>query len=205
MVTNLTFRTGDETPEWEALRTALYQLIRQYEAFDPERRWVNLDHLWHASGAFKSYTRLLIKYVRLVMGDSLSPDVVILAADTSRSSFGILPAAAVAAYELGCDFTIWKELGDLTWGIPRFFPEPEPGKTCIILQDIVRWGTTVLKVAADLEDYDWSLLAYMAVVQVSEGEERLQATLQELIDTGRTTADFRPSVLLTTDELAERL
>ena len=200
---NFASEVRDASPGLEELRGTLRQLILQYGAFDRERSWVNLDQLWHVPRAFIPYTEVVRAYVRLELGDELPPDTVFLVADTLRSSFGMLPAVAVVAHQLGCSLTVWKELGDLTWGLSRFFPEPEPDKTCVVVQDVVRWGTTVLKIAADLKEHNWYLRAYLAMVQVSGAESQLHATIEELKKTGQTTSDFRFRALLRTGDLME--
>jgi len=199
MTSYFTVDVQSESPEWEDLCNRLRRLIHQYAVLDRQRRWINLDPLWHAPEAFVPYTEIVTKYLRLTLGDNLPPQTMLIAADTLSSSFGILPAVAVAAHQLGCGLTIWKELGDLTWGISRFFPEPERDKTCVVVQYVVRWGTTILKIAADLESYNWHIRAYLSMVQVAQAESGLQATLRDLQNTGRTPSDFRFWALLRHD------
>jgi hypothetical protein len=154
--------TGTQTTK-EDLKQELLDLIRVAGALDSSRRWLELNRLWLETEHRKRSTELITGYLSLIK--DWSAGTVLLYLDGITSSYGVLPLLGNVTSTLGCKLAIWRELGQVVLAEPWLLPSIVPtGLSCVVFQDVVGRGTTLLKAIDDLTRVNWSVTDFVCLV-----------------------------------------
>lgn len=157
----------------------LKMLLRDADVFDKDENYVYFDRVWHRPDRLRDCAELVYQYLLGLIGgfgNRIPSDmfkVVILSPDSVRSNFGIIPVSVLVADKLGCRVAVWKELADIRWGTSAIMGSVDiRDLTCIALQDVVRRGSTALRMAKTMKELGWSFSLYVAAVLHNESEDR---------------------------------
>lgn len=172
-------------------------LLIEQQAYDRARNYVHFDRLWWHPAALTECADLLTEYLRswLQNRERISSDpmqLVILSPDTVRSNFGMIPISVLVAAQLGCRFAVWKEYADARYGTPAIVGPTDIGPLdCIVLQDVISRGHTLLRMAQSLRGTTWHLRLYLgAVLNNAEGEEPVRRTIEDAKEMGNHELEF---------------
>ena len=183
------------------LRGRFVQLCRDLKVVNESKQWVHVDRLWYEVEARTSFAQIVADYVRALMGSCLPEETIILTPDTISSSYGVAPLVFIAAHELKCRAAVWQEVGDFARGKPLLIGPDHRDLKCIVLQDVIRHGTTILKILPTLQPLRWDLVAYACFVMNSQYPEQLERTKREYRE--RTGCDLNLQYLVTAADLRE--
>jgi phosphoribosylpyrophosphate synthetase len=170
------------------IRDRLMSLLQDAGAFDRQQKYVYFDRVWHHPDRLRDCAELVHQYVLGLirqMSDRVPSDrskLVILSPDSVRSDFGIIPVSVLVADRLGCRFAVWKELADIKWGTSAIIGTDSHGLVCIVLQDVVRRGSTALRMAQAMKALEWEFLVYVAAVLNNRNEDRDAMAIAEQIN-----------------------
>ena len=160
-------------------------LLKETNAYDDKRRFVNFDHLWYEPKNLKTSTDLIYNFIwrefqHLIPEDRLR--LVILSPDHVKSDFGIIPISVLVAHRIGCRFGVWKEFASIKWGTSAIIGTKEPDLVCIVLQHVVQNGATAVRIAHAISEMalDWKFQAFVAAVFKPEEGENLKDSLAEV-------------------------
>jgi hypothetical protein len=160
----------------ERLEEELLSLINDAEALDSSRQWLRMNHLWFEPIHRRKCTELITSYLNYVT--NWSDDKVILYLDGVASLYGVLPLMGEVGSSLGCKLAVWRELGQIILTEPWLLPSRVPkGLSCVVFQDVVGRGATLLKAIDDLSRVNWSVTHYVCLVKTKEGRETWQSSL----------------------------
>jgi hypothetical protein len=182
--------SSNESDTFAAMRTEFVLLCREAGVYDEETKYVALDKLWRKPELFVRYVRSIVGFVRYATTDKLSKPLLLIIPENITASYGILPAGSVAAYELKCALGIWREFGDVTWGRSKYFGPPVGQYDCVVLQDVVRYGSTILNIANTLGAQDLRILAYLAMVLNSVSNAFHEPTRKEYVEEAKEPLTF---------------
>jgi hypothetical protein len=168
----------------EHLAKNLKTLLTQANAVDVETNYVHFDRVWQKPNNLKYCADLVYLYLielnkefdNLLLEDKSS--LVIISPDSVGTNLGIIPVSFLVANKIGCHVAVWKELADIRWGTSAVIGPSNPDLICITLQDVVRHGTTALKIANSIKDLKWKFVLYLAaVLNHEEGDLAVKTTL----------------------------
>lgn len=142
-------------------------------------RWVSLDRLWWEVGQRERFSELTVEYLRFLLGAYSPEQVIVVSPDTVSSSFGATPAVFLAAGKLGYRVAVWQELGDFAALSPIMIGSRCTRLKCLVLQDVIRYGTTILKMRRSLAERRWDVISYACFVLNCPNVSRLEATQRE--------------------------
>lgn len=162
------------------IRDRFLSIIRRTRVHEREANFIHLNSLWFEADTRKDFSRAISDFLASL--PHRSAESVFLYPEGLLSSFGILPIVSIAANELGHRLVIWREIGDIVTTTPRLFPEFPPlprGLSCIVLQDVVSKGTTLRKMHKLIRESGWTIIYYVAVVEIESGENEIEESIQE--------------------------
>ena len=192
--------TSSSHEQLDSLRNALRKLISKTHAYNERKHWVSLDPLWYHHKHREPYTSIVESYLDCLFGSGLQ-DYVLLCSDTITPAFGLLPVAMLVAHSKRCSFAVWKELGSITWGDSRLYFDSDKPVRCVVLQDVVRHGTTLLKMSEELDAKYWAIVSCVAMVKNSYDPGLLQKTLDQLANQENVASEFFFHSLLDVSDL----
>ena len=160
-------------PEALSLQGRFLDLCREVQVLDKRKQWVSLDRLWWEVEHRTHFAALTTEYLRLLLGSRPPETTVIVCPDTISSSFGVTPAVFIAAHALGCPVAVWQEVGDLAGHRPAMIGTSRRRLDCLVVQDVIRHGITILKMLNALAHREWSLVAYACFVLNTWDAKRL--------------------------------
>ena len=159
----------------------LKSLLNQAEAFNESRNYIYFDRIWGNPENIRKCAELFYEEI-LILNKKASfiqnPNPVILSADSAGGNMGIIPVSFFVAEKLNCPATIWKELANIQWGTAAILGNPKPNQSCILLQDVVDHGTTIVKVAHTVKELNWKLILYLTgVINNKKGVDDVNMSL----------------------------
>lgn len=156
------------------------ELLKNLRIFNQKTSWLSIDKLWYDPEVRATFYNAFLSFWELNVDDSNSN--IFIYPESLNSSFGILPFVSKLAFDRKKNLVIWKELGDLLTTTPKLFPEevdfPKKCK-CIILQDVLRKGTTIAKIEPILKYYNWTISYYVSVFQIAENIDLLNENISQ--------------------------
>ncbi|MBU0973881.1 MAG: phosphoribosyltransferase [Proteobacteria bacterium] len=173
--------TSDEN-QLIALQKSFTYLCKEAKVFEKgnEINNINLDKLWINTKTKEKYAEIVEEYIRLLAQNSGKiEDIVIVTPDTISQNYGATPIVFLVAEKLGCKVAIWQEMGDFVNRRSWLIGDIKPRKKCIIVQDVVRSGITVLKIMRSFQKLEWQLIKYAALVLYCQDPKKLEATEKE--------------------------
>jgi hypothetical protein len=175
----------DRTLDLLALRRELADLCRRVNVVkrSGSRPWLSLDRLWVEVNTRTALARVITEYLRWVV-NTMCPasgleSIVLVSPDTVSSAFGITPVLFIAADRLGVRAAVWQEQGDLVSNKPLLIGSEARDLDCVVVQDVIRHGVTILKMRDSLEQRGWVLRAHVGLVLNCWEPARLQWTKDE--------------------------
>jgi orotate phosphoribosyltransferase len=172
--------TTDQTSESiDSLRKSFALLCRNSNVTDKEKRWVYLDRLWWNVKARDEYVKILLQYISILLSDTITEKTILISPDTVSCSYGASPAIFIAAHELKINVAVWQEVGDYFNKRPLLIGTNSPDLNCIVIQDVIRSGTTILKMMDLLQARNWSLFSYCGLLLNCTDSSKLQKTKEE--------------------------
>jgi phosphoribosylpyrophosphate synthetase len=160
-------------------------LLTQTNAFDRCERYVYFDRIWQDTMTLKTCAELVHQYM-LELNEKLSfiPEdksgFVILTPDSVAGGLGILPVSFFVADRLGCQVSVWKEYADVKWGTSKIVGNRTRNNVCVVLQDVVDHGTTAVRIAHNIKEFNWKFILYLAVVANSSSETGVGRALKQV-------------------------
>ena len=162
---------------FESLGNDLRGLILEEESLDRDDNWLYLNTLWYKPKPRKIYSSILVEFIEGTTG--LPERQVILALDGAASTHGITPVVSAVADKLRSKLVIWKESFPVSvsesWILP---PRVEKNKECIIVQDVFSNGSSLPRVAEDINYLEWKVNKIYSLVWVDRNEERFYENLE---------------------------
>lgn len=167
LVIEMNAESGGQDDQLSEAAAELTLLISEFSAFDKPRRHVAFDRLWSAPDGLRQLALILERFISVVLPGLDPQRAVLLAPDTLSFTYGIAPAACIVADRLGLRFALWKEFGDVAWGRPLVFGTEEEDLNCVVIQDVILTGTTILKIGASLAERRWRVAAYLSLISAA--------------------------------------
>jgi hypothetical protein len=166
----------------------LKALLENLDLYDPSTHFVDFDPIWYRAERINDVVNLIEAFLYDELSEILTPDnknLLLISPINTRPDLGILPITVLLAERMKCSFAVWKEYADIKWGYSAIAGDKKSSYVCIILQHVVRQGTTGVRIAhlVAKEDLPWSLRAYVAVILNSVsmfGEYGVQDSLNEI-------------------------
>jgi hypothetical protein len=184
------------------LRHDFVALCREADIVDKRRGWVNIDQLWWEPDTRSRFASIVAAYIGILAQGTETQSrrqTVVVTPDTVSSSYGIAPVIFIAAHELGYPVAVWQEIGDFAAHKPLLIGTRRTGLRCIVLQDTIRHGTTVLKIIDSLKRREWDLVVYASFALNCRHPHQLQSTKEQYRE--MTGDDLNLQYLATADEL----
>lgn len=150
-------------------------LIRQANAYDKPRHYINFDQIWQDPQTLRDCTELITHYLANLVEELIAKGtdrskIVLLTPDSVGGALGILPIGFLAASKLDLKIAVWKEYADVRWGTSAIIGFKEHAASCILLQDVVDQGTTAIRVAQNINELAWKFPIYASAVLNSEND-----------------------------------
>jgi len=187
-------------------KNELKSIIHKSGALNKKEKYIYFDRVWHEINNLSKWANITHKYLEEQieeLNNNFNCDIsnlVILSPDTVRASYGIIPVSVIVSNLLGCRFAIWKEFADIKLGTSGIYGTNQEGLTCIALQDVVRRGGTLTRMAFAVKKRKWNLALYISAIFNNEfGEKFVNNSLKEV----NTILGLKPlfRFMLTIDEL----
>ena len=179
----------------EDLDRRLYNLIIDTGSTLSSGRWVHINQLWLEPKQRNSCIDIIVQYLGSVT--PWSEETVLLCLDGVAGAYGILPLMGSVASRLGCKLAIWRELGQVTLTEPWLLPSKLPaGLECVVFQDVISRGTTLVKAIDDLARVNWSVSHVACLIKTSRGSDALEEALAIFRRSVPCLPDFQFDVLL---------
>ncbi len=143
------------------------EIIKNTKIFNQKTSWLSTNQLWYDPEVRVAFYDAFLSFWEVNVNDSNSN--LIIYPESLNSSFGILPFVSKLVFDRKKKLVIWKELGDLLTTTPKLLPEELdfPQKCiCIIVQDVLRKGTTIAKMEPVLEINNWTISHYVSILQI---------------------------------------
>ncbi len=161
------------------LRRSFIDLCRPLHLVDKKKKWIYLDRLWWNEDSRKEYANIVTNYIQLLLRNENREKVLLLTPDTISTSYGASPVVFIAADRLGCPIAVWEEMGDFFRRQPLIIGTEGLGKECLVIQDVIKSGTTILKMMNSLKKRQWEVIGYIGLVLNCSDQIKLEATKYE--------------------------
>jgi hypothetical protein len=181
------------------LRRDFVNLCREVSVVDKSHHWVHIDRLWWEVDTRTRFSRIVAQYLRLLLENYSPEQTIIVTPDTISSSFGITPLVFIAGQGLGYPVAIWQEIGDFATNKSILIGTRRSHLKCLVLQDVIRHGTTILKMLGSFTERQWDLTCYACLALNCRHHSLLERTKQEYRE--RTGRELDMQYLVTADTL----
>lgn len=130
------------------LKKEMMDLIIRSEAYDKNKRFINLDNLWSKDiDIFKDFCTHFGNYTKLIREQKNFDKIII--ADKAAFPIGILPIISTLSLITGIQIVIWKEWANIPKCESKFYGDLNDRKIAI-MHDVTSMGTTAVKIMCDL-------------------------------------------------------
>lgn len=116
-----------------------------------EKNWIDVDHIWMNPRKMQNFVTPFVNYLSQRKQQYQFTKLVVPV--KVFGPFGILPFALLFSANEGTPLIIWKEFARPVTGESLFYGSVESNDRCLILHDVLNYGTTLLKEALDLRAY----------------------------------------------------
>jgi orotate phosphoribosyltransferase-like protein len=176
------------------------KIIRLSSAYDKKSKWLSLNNLWYSPKYRGKYISIVMNF----LGDAItwSDKHVLLVLDGAASTSGLIPIIGQFTEEVGCRLAIWKEMVPVSisesWLLPSRL---DKHLNCVLLQDVVSKGSTLRRVAADVNLARWKVEGFFALVKVDKFSEAFEDNIKEFKKSVNCTDSFKTANFLNISEL----
>lgn len=156
------------------------EVIDRSKAMDPETCFIDFDKIWIDPAFRKDLISAIEKSIFSLPGSITPSNTVLVCPDNLRKPYGLIPAIGCVANNLDTYMAVWKEGADYITGLSKLYGPKDTSLDCIIFQDVVSSGGTILKMSSALKRTTWNIRAHIGLVRSSVNEDRIEANLKEL-------------------------
>ena len=161
------------------------QWLRDLAILDQKTRYVRFDPVWYDPGGITQIVDMVYEVLLTVLRDTLPDDLsrlVLLSPINTRPDLGAIPIAVLLSQRMGCRFAVWKEYADVKWGSSAIIGVTTEQLECIVLQHVVRHGTSAARIAQIIErdELHWDFKTYLAILYNDLGTSSEQAITDSL-------------------------
>lgn len=159
------------------------EIFRNAKIYKQKNGWLSCNQLWYDPEVRSAFFDAFLSFWEKNVDDSKSN--IIIYPESLSSSFGIFPFVSKLAFERNKKLVVWMELGDLLTTTPKLIPEEidfPQNCNCIIVQDVLRKGTTIAKIDPILKTYNWTITHYVSIVQIIENKNLLDENVRHFYD-----------------------
>lgn len=166
-------------PSLPDLRDSFINLCHPLRLINKSKKWIHLDQLWWNEETRAEYASIVTDYIQILIRDASKEKVLLLTPNTISTSYGASPVVFIAADRLGCPIAVWEEIGDFFRRQPLLIGTSGLRKECLVIQDVIKSGTTILKMMSALKKRQWEVIGYVGLVLNCSDSQKLDATRSE--------------------------
>jgi orotate phosphoribosyltransferase len=152
-----------KNPNYEEIASELLDIVNSAKAMDEKTHFINFDYIWMFPNTSKRLNELIIKLITVIEPEFEPSKYVLLCSDNLREPYGLIPSLCSIASRLYTHIAIWKEVADFSTGRGHIYGPTKTSLKCLVFQDIISRGTTMVKMAAAIKSCNWEVKTYFGL------------------------------------------
>jgi orotate phosphoribosyltransferase len=150
-------------------RTNLINIIMQANAYDSQKKFINIDCIWSNPDYLRSFVSEMISVLQILI--PIKEVNAVAAIDNIIYPFGALPIATLLSVELRKPLVIWKENADPITSSSCIYGPTTRESGCLMLNDATQFGITAMKAIASLTGKGWGINWFVTILDAQEGAQ----------------------------------